>query len=226
MNLVFAMIKFVARMVASFVEWAATFEVPSLFGEQAEIIAERFHNALGFENPGANTLFRLALVIMVLVIFSRFVRGRQSKGIAEAGVSWLILMVYFGWIVASPTGYATEHPIYVGVIKTGHYQCVGGGSIATKPDCRESHHWHWRGADISVVNGSAVSNHNPSAYELVAGMSVLPIGNPIRPAEVGSPWPEFDPLAGFFHDKDHTGHIHLAVCGPRISEGVLVDTCG
>ncbi len=120
---------------------------------------------------------------------------------------------------------ATEHPIYVGVIKTGHYQCVGGGSIAGNPDCRESHHWHWRGADISVVNGSGVSNRNPYAYELVAGMSVLPIGNPIRPAEVGSPWPEFDPLAGFFHDEDHTGHIHLAVCGPRISEGVLVDTC-
>lgn len=106
------------------------------------------------------------------------------------------------------------------------YQCVGGGSIATDPDCTKSHHWHWRGADISLVADSAVVSSNVAAYKLVGGMAALPIGNPIRPAEVGSPWPEFDPLAGFFHDEDHPDHIHLAVCGSRMAEGVVVDTCG
>ena len=120
---------------------------------------------------------------------------------------------------------ADQHPIYVGVIKTGHYECVGGGSLATTPDCVQSHHWHWRGADISVVAGTAVNDFNAAAYQLVSAMALLPIGDALRPAEVGSPWPEFDPLAGFFNDADHEGHLHLAVCGPRISRGVLVDTC-
>ena len=133
LNAIFAMIKFVARLVATVVEWAATFEVGAIFGAQAEVIARRFHDAIGFDNPAANTLFRLALVAMVLVIFSRFVRGRHSKGIAEAGVSWLILMVYFGWIVASPTGYATVVSATVDVS-----QDVGGvvaaGILGANPD--------------------------------------------------------------------------------------------
>lgn len=57
---------------------------------------------------------------------------------------------------------------------------------------------------------------NTAAYELVAGMSVLPIGNPIRPAEVGSPWSEIDPLAGFFHDEDQLRFLSSRMGG---SEG-------
>ena len=107
LNMVFAAIKFVAKIVATIVEWAVTLDVPAMFGEQATEIASRFHQAIGFDNPAANTLFRLALVVMFTVVFFRLVRGRTSKGLAEAGVSWAILTVYFGWIVASPTGYAT-----------------------------------------------------------------------------------------------------------------------
>jgi|GEM_PF-4043808 len=120
---------------------------------------------------------------------------------------------------------ADQHAIYVGVIKTGHSECVGGGTQAGNPDCVQSHHWHWRAADISLVAGTAVNDFNGAAYQLVSAMALLPIGDPLRPAEVGSPWPEFDPLAGFFNDTDHEHHLHVAVCGPRISRGVLVDTC-
>ena len=119
-----------------------------------------------------------------------------------------------------------QQPIYVSVIKTGHYECVGGGTLQDNPDCKQSHHWHWRGADISLVAGQPVNNNNDAAHGLVAAMALLPIGNPLRPAEVGSPFDEYDPLAGFFNDQDHEDHIHLAVCGPRIDKGQLVDTCG
>ena len=89
LNMVFAAIKFVAKLVATIVEWAVTLDVPAMFGEQAEEIASRFHQAIGFDNPAANTLFRLALVVMFTVVFFRLVRGRTSKGLAEAGVSWV-----------------------------------------------------------------------------------------------------------------------------------------
>lgn len=121
---------------------------------------------------------------------------------------------------------ASQQPIYVGTIKTGHYQCVGGGSLEANPTtCKESHHWHWRGADISIVSQAPVSSQNYSAYSLVNHMATLPVDSPLRPAEVGSPWPQFNPLGGFFHDEDHLDHLHLAVCGPRIRYGVVVDNC-
>ncbi len=182
LNLVFALIKFVARVVASFVEWAATFEVPSLFGTQAEVIAQRFHNAIGFDNPGANTLFRLALVLMVLVIFSRFVRGRQSKGIAEAGVSWMILMVYFGWIVASPTGYAT---VVSGTV--GASQDFGGAVAAgilgaapelLPPECE-------LGGDDIVEVGCAIRSGVYATYVEIP-YDILNWGHPLGAASDGT----------------------------------------
>ena len=133
LNMVFAGIKFVAKIVATVVEWAVTLDVPAMFGDQAQEIASRFHQAIGFDNPAANTLFRLALVIMFTVVFFRLVRGRTSKGLAEAGVSWVILMVYFGWIVATPTGYAN---IVSGTVDVS--QQVGGqvaaGVMGATPD--------------------------------------------------------------------------------------------
>lgn len=114
--------------------------------------------------------------------------------------------------------------ISVGVMKTGHYQCVGGGSREERPDCTESHHWYGRGADIGSVAGEAVSDESGDAHRIVEWMTGLerePYGHP----EVGSPWPEFSGLPGFFSDADHEDHLHIGVCGPRYSEGQQADTC-
>ena len=116
------------------------------------------------------------------------------------------------------------HSIYVCPLKSGHYQCVGGGSLTSNPYCTESHHWYGRGVDIGSVDGIGVSSSNVGAYAIVQWLTTFPAGDPIRP-NVGSPWPEFDALAGFFHDSDHTGHIHLGFCGPRWANGVWGDSC-
>ncbi len=116
------------------------------------------------------------------------------------------------------------HSILVCPLKSGHYQCVGGGSLASRPNCTESHHWYGRGIDIGVVDGTAVNSSNAGAYAIVDWLADLPAGDELRPT-VGSPWPEFGALPGFFHDADHTDHLHLGFCGPRWSHGVLSDSC-
>ena len=132
--------------------------------------------------------------------------------------------------------------IHVGVIHTGHSRCIA------RTDCVESHHWHWRAADITLVADrpdydhllaqtrrgfraatpaapSAVSYDNTTARGLVEALAALPVGSAIRPHEVGSPWPQFSSLDGFFSDEDHLYHIHLAVCGPRSVNGTVRDSC-
>lgn len=114
--------------------------------------------------------------------------------------------------------------IYVCPLRTGHYQCVGGGSLAQRPDCTESHHWYGRAVDIGSVNGVAVSASNRDAHAIVEWLTTLPVGDPMRP-NVGSPWPEFEALPGHFSDEDHLGHIHIGFCGPRWSRGIYTDSC-
>ena len=135
-------------------------------------------------------------------------------------------------LVAILYALADQYPIHVSVVRTGHYECVGGGSLALNGGCSQSHHWHWRAADVTVVAGGAVNDSNDAAYRLVEAMSLLPIAaghsliaDPARPVQVGSPWAEFDPLDGFFNDSGHEDHLHIAVCGPRMIKGGLVDDC-
>ena len=129
--------------------------------------------------------------------------------------------------------------IHVRVLHTGHSRCVSG------TDCVESHHYHWRAADITSVSARAdydtlrhltrrgliapsatgVAYDNPEARGLVEALAALPVTSSLRPDQVGSPWPQFDPLAGFFSDAGHQGHIHVAVCGPRSVRGTVTDTC-
>jgi hypothetical protein len=127
-------------------------------------------------------------------------------------------------VISVLSSIVATHSIYVCPLKAGHYQCVGGGSLATRPDCTESDHWYGRGVDISVVDGQAVTSANQAAHAIVQWLATVPVGDRARP-NVGSPWPEFDALPGFFHDQDHTGHLHLGFCGPRWSKGVWGESC-
>lgn len=120
---------------------------------------------------------------------------------------------------------ADVHPIFVGGFKTYHSQCVGGGSLASRPDCTESHHYHGRGADVFTVAGTAVTAANGAAHQLVQLLATTTWTDPAMAPDVGSPWPAFDPLPGFFHDAAHRDHLHVDVCGPRYSRGVWTDSC-
>ncbi|MGH9282377.1 MAG: hypothetical protein ACRD0S_05515, partial [Acidimicrobiales bacterium] len=110
--------------------------------------------------------------------------------------------------VVDVLGAAAERlPIHVGVIRTGHSQCVGGGSRQTRPGCDVSEHWYYRGVDIAMVGGQPVSAGNQAARALADLLIRLP--PPLRPDELGVPWASLAPLPGVFSDAAHQDHLHV-----------------
>ncbi|MGI8983161.1 MAG: lytic transglycosylase domain-containing protein [Acidimicrobiales bacterium] len=102
---------------------------------------------------------------------------------------------------------ADRVPVGVGVIQTGHSQCVGGGSRADRPGCSVSEHWSYRAVDLVAVGGEPVSPTNVVARELVELLAGLV--QPLRPDEIGQPWADLAALPGVFSDASHQGHLHL-----------------
>jgi hypothetical protein len=94
-----------------------------------------------------------------------------------------------------------DHALRVSVFKSHHTKYVRGTR-------RVSRHYTGDAMDIGAVGGHPVSAHNLAAHRLVQTLARLPGDQ--RPSEVGSPWPRFNPLTGFFHDEGHLDHLHLS----------------
>lgn len=109
-------------------------------------------------------------------------------------------------VVALLARLVERHQLAVSVFKTGHSKCVGGGDY---PGCSVSNHFHGRAVDIWMVDGARVSAGNPAAHQLVYGLVMMDAGDPLKPAEVGSPFAAYDPLPVFFTDGDHLAHVHI-----------------
>ncbi len=97
-----------------------------------------------------------------------------------------------------------RYTLHVSSLRSGHSRCVGGGD---HHGCSVSNHWHGRAADIFRVNGRPVYAVNADAHAIVAGLATLQ--GPLRPDEVGSPWPQYEALPGHFSDSGHHDHIHF-----------------
>ncbi|MBW3602433.1 MAG: hypothetical protein KY434_07030 [Actinobacteria bacterium] len=107
-------------------------------------------------------------------------------------------------VVALLRTLGARHRIAVSVLRSGHSRCVGGGD---EPGCEVSEHWHGRGADIWMVGGRAVDASNDGARDLVEAL--LGLSGPLRPDEVGSPFPQYEAVPGWFSDRAHGDHLHL-----------------
>lgn len=107
-------------------------------------------------------------------------------------------------VVALLRALAARHPIAVSVLRSGHSRCVGGGD---DPGCHVSEHWHGRGVDVWMVGGRPVDTSNEAARDLVEAL--LGLSGPLRPDEVGSPFPQFEAVPGWFSDSAHADHLHL-----------------
>jgi hypothetical protein len=91
-----------------------------------------------------------------------------------------------------------------------HYQvrisCAHSGhSVYVKGTRRISNHTVWRAIDLDQVNHQPVTAANPAARALVRWLDGLQ--GPLRPAEVGSPWPVGH--RPYFTDDGHQDHIHI-----------------
>lgn len=107
-------------------------------------------------------------------------------------------------LVAVLAAVAQRHVLAVSVMKTGHSKHVAGTN-------RVSNHYCGQAADVFLVDDVRVSRASPSARMLVEWLRALP--DPVRPTEVGQPWPDLVG-GGFFTDRAHQGHVHIGF-GPR-----------
>jgi hypothetical protein len=88
----------------------------------------------------------------------------------------------------------------VGPFVTGHSYYVAGTN-------RPSNHTFGRAVDIGRIDGEPVSPANGTAREATLALASLPA--PLRPDEIGTPFPELSGLPGVFSDDDHQDHLHL-----------------
>jgi hypothetical protein len=92
-----------------------------------------------------------------------------------------------------------HHTVSVSVLKTGHSKFVSGTDTI-------SNHWYGRGVDIYAVDGDMVTPSSSAARSLA--IAALEMGPPIRPNEIGTPWPDLSGR-GAFSDGAHQDHLHF-----------------
>jgi hypothetical protein len=90
-----------------------------------------------------------------------------------------------------------HHAVRVSCLRSGHSRYVKGTR-------RVSNHAAWRAVDIDRVDGQPVSPASPAARALAAWLDRL--DGPLRPDEVGTPWPASH--RGWFTDDGHQDHLH------------------
>lgn len=94
----------------------------------------------------------------------------------------------------------------VGPLVSAHSYYVRG---TTHP----SNHVFGRAVDVIEVDGSPVSLHNEAALDALRMLGLLQ--PPLRPDEIGAPWPvRFEGISTF--TKDHGDHLHIG-----FSEGLF-----
>ena len=128
----------------------------------------------------------------VLVDNPNLTLSDDARGDLLAGVVDQRVVDYLASLVAN-------HRIAVSVIKTGHSEYVAGTD-------RVSNHYYGRAVDIYAVDGVDVSASADGAHALAE--QILGSAPPLRPDELGSPWPDLDTYPGAFSDADHATHIH------------------
>jgi len=123
--------------------------------------------------------------------------------IYEAGRADIAAAVIDARVLALLQTLSQRWELTVTSLKTGHSMCVGGGAYA---GCSVSNHYYGRGVDIGAVDGRAVTPGNTAALDVAQTLAAL--SGPLRPDEVGTPWPALD-APGFFSDRAHLDHLHI-----------------
>ncbi len=93
---------------------------------------------------------------------------------------------------------ADRYEVRISCLKTGHSRYVKGTT-------RVSNHYVWRAVDLDRVDGLPVSPTSGAAKALTTWLDGLE--GPLRPAEIGSPFPiGHEP---YFTDEGHQEHVHI-----------------
>ena len=116
-------------------------------------------------------------------------------------------------LIAILLSLAQEHTFHLSSLQTGHSLCIA--RTGSYPNCKISRHASGRAADISMFDGSVVSDANEQALEqLKIWLEMDRETNYLRPWTIGHPFNHLDGAGpGSFNDADHENHFHLAVVG-------------
>jgi hypothetical protein len=129
-----------------------------------------------------------ALLTNPRVVLTENARYDLEQGIVDARVVALLNLL------------SRSYTVNVSVLKTGHGTYVRGTR-------KVSNHIGGRAVDIFALNGEPVSPTSSTARAVTAWLATGQ--GPLKPDELGSPFPEFSDLPGAFSDADHQGHLHI-----------------
>ncbi|HEX6677932.1 MAG TPA: hypothetical protein VF486_23320 [Actinomycetes bacterium] len=93
---------------------------------------------------------------------------------------------------------ADHFRVRISCLRTGHSTYVKGTH-------RVSNHTVWRAVDVDRVDGQPVGRHSKAARRLTRWLDGLQ--GPLRPAEIGSPFPIGH--RPWFSDEGHQEHVHI-----------------
>jgi hypothetical protein len=128
--------------------------------------------------------------------------GNSNVALSPAGRADLSAGLIDPRVVAVLARMADVHAIVVGPICSDHAKFDPSGTI--------SNHYWGRAADITAVDGVAVSLANATAYAAAVSLASLPPS--IRPSEIGTPFVIAAP--GFFTDAAHQDRVHVGFDQP------------
>ena len=174
----------------------------SSYNRSPEYVSRVLAVAADYQSPPATPATQAALLSHPNLGLTAAARADLESGLVDPRVMAVLGLA------------ADRVAIHAGVIRTGHSQCVGGGDRQSRPTCSISQHWYYRGVDIDMVGGRAVSAGNAAARALAD--LLVRLSPPLRPDELGVPWAALAPLPGVFSDDAHQGHLHV---GYRPSAG-------
>lgn len=174
----------------------------SSYNRSAEYVSRVLAVAANYQSPTVAPATPAALLSHPNLGLTAAARADLESGLVDPRVMAVLALA------------ADRVPIRAGVVRTGHSQCVGGGDRQSRPTCSISQHWYYRGVDIDMVGGRAVSAGNAAARALAD--LLVRLSPPLRPDELGVPWAALAPLPGVFSDDAHQGHLHV---GYRPSAG-------
>lgn len=159
----------------------------------------------GIPSADANTLARNPHVHL-----TEAARGDLEAGIVDPRLVQLL------------AGLAVDYELDILSFRTGHPRCkVLPGGLNTGPNCAISNHWEGRAVDIMATAPAgqplqAVSSRNASARAITEELALMPMDDPLRPDEVGSPWAAYEDHHGHFSNSLHQDHLHLGFQSDRL----------
>jgi len=101
----FSLTKMLVGTTTQVLRWGFTFSLARRLAQPANDIALGYYGALGGGRATAVNTFNLALFATLVYFAVQALRGRTIRAAGELGVTYLILVLFVGFVIAVPNGF-------------------------------------------------------------------------------------------------------------------------